>query len=274
MFDEAPLATHALMQDPAFETALRRCGQDPLRLPGGLMVLQRRFAGMRVCMLPRAVPPVDLAAQLREMGLHRNPLILSPETLAPLPRCLPVQGARASAIWDVSRRAADCRAGLHPKWRNQLKRAEARALQFSHHRLPPDPQGDVLKKAAEQAKARGYSLWPAPLTAAFAAVAPNQTHLFKVKSKGVEIAHMLFLSHGTRASYHIGHTTEAGKAASAHNLLLWRAARHLARAGVTQLDLGLVDGQTPGLDRFKLRTGAQPVPTGGTHLYWAGFAGR
>ncbi|MDG1170769.1 MAG: GNAT family N-acetyltransferase, partial [Sulfitobacter sp.] len=67
MFDEAALPphSHALMQDPAFARALRFCGQRPIVLPSGLMLLQQRLAGVPVLMLPRAAPPPDLRAQLR-----------------------------------------------------------------------------------------------------------------------------------------------------------------------------------------------------------------
>jgi lipid II:glycine glycyltransferase (peptidoglycan interpeptide bridge formation enzyme) len=78
---------------------------------------------------------------------------------------------------------------------------------------------------------------------------------------------MLFLRHGTTATYHIGWTSRDGRAASAHNLILWDACARLAARGVRQLDLGIIDTETaPGLARFKLGTGAQPVRTGGTWL--------
>ena len=79
---------------------------------------------------------------------------------------------------------------------------------------------------------------------------------------------MLFLSHGSSATYHIGHITPRGKALCAHNLLLWEAGRHLAHLGCRSLDLGRLDPRTPGLDRFKLRGGAQRQETGGTYLIW------
>lgn len=271
MFDEAPPRTHSLMQDPAFALALRMCGQEPRRLPCGLMVLQRRFAGVPVAMLPRAAPPDDLPDQLRAIGLPRTPLILSPERQTPLPRATRLRRPCDMALWDISGGKDRIRAKLHPKWRNQLKRAEAHTIQVTRHRLAPDPDGPVLRTAAHQAKARRYAIWPAPLTAAFAAVAPEQTHVFRATEQGQEVAHLLFLTHGATATYHVGHTTPKGKTRAAHNLLLWRAAKHFATRGLTHIDLGLVSGQNRSLDRFKLRTGATIVQTGGTYLYWRAF---
>ena len=96
MFDEpSGVAAHALMQDPAFAAALRRLGQHPLTLPCGLTLLSRRIAGMRILMLPRAVPPDDIAVQLRTLGMHRRPLLFSPPHPAncPPPFVSPVRAA-------------------------------------------------------------------------------------------------------------------------------------------------------------------------------------
>jgi lipid II:glycine glycyltransferase (peptidoglycan interpeptide bridge formation enzyme) len=132
----------------------------------------------------------------------------------------------------------------------------------------------VLKLEQEQARAKGYTNWPAGLTAAFAASAPDQTCLFTANINGRAVAHMLFLMHGQHATYHIGHTTPQGRKLCAHNLLLWRGARFLARQGYVGLDLGLMNTATKGLNRFKLRSGAYLQKTGGTWLYWQPFARR
>ena len=272
MVDEARLPfSHSLLQDPAFARALRLCGQQPLHLPCGLMVLQRRIAGLRVVMLPRAAPPPDLMDQLAALGLRRCPVILSPEVPCPLPRCLRLARSRDIAVLPLAGSETERRHLLHPKWRNQLKRAEAAGLTVTHGPLPPDPEGAVLARETLQARARGYANWPAPLTAAFAAAAPAQTHLFRASHAGQPVAHMLFLTHGQTATYHLGHTSAEGRSCCAHNLLLWQAGLHLGQQGITHLHLGLLDRRTPGLDRFKLRSGAIRQPTGGTHLLWHPF---
>lgn len=273
MFDHAdPNAPRPLMQDPAFVAALRLCGQHPLRLPGGLILLQRRIFGLRMLMLPRAAPPPDLARQLAALGLQRRPLILSPEGTGWLPPSLPLARPKARAVLSLHGTATARRARLHPKWRNQLAAARSRGLVHTVAPLPADPDHPVLRLEERQASARGYANWPAPLTAAFAATAPAQTHLFRARLGDRIVAHMLFLSHGSGATYHIGHITDCGKAVCAHNLLLWEASRHFADRGMQSLDLGLLHPATPDLNRFKLRTGAEEVPTGGTHLYWHPFA--
>jgi hypothetical protein len=268
MFDATPAPDAALMQDPAFAAALRLCGQNPIILNCGTMILHRRILGIPVAMLPRAVPPADLSDQLRRAGLHRTPLILSPEQPCTLPRALRLRGPQSFALLDLHGDTDIARAALHPKWRNQLKRAEAAGLRISHHQMPPEPDQPLLRLERAQARARRYANWPTNLTAAFAAAAPDQTRLFIAHDRGTPVAHMVFLRHGTRATYHIGHITPAGKARCAHNLLMWQASRWLADQGHVTLDLGLVAPRVPGLNRFKLRTGAVIAQTGGTWLRW------
>ena len=66
-----------------------------------------------------------------------------------------------------------------------------------------------------------------------------------------------------------GHTTAAGRAVSAHTLLLWQAADWLASKGHDRLDLGLINTEdAPGLARFKLGAGACARPLGGTWIWW------
>ena len=271
MFDASPLPeTHALQQDPAFLAALRACGQTPVELPGGLLVPRRRLAGIQLAMLPRALPPEDLTAQLAAVGLHRLPLILSPERPCRMPRALRICAPRPTTVIDLTPDETTRRALLHPKWRNQLCRAEDGPLHVAHGPFRPDDP--LLGLEAAQARDRGYASWPPPLTAAFARAAPHQTRLFTARLKGTPVAHMLFLTHGNRATYHIGHTTEAGRRENAHNLLLWRACSWLALHGHVSLDTGLMQPTVPGLDRFKLRAGAKPQMMGGTWLRWRPLA--
>lgn len=271
MFDASPSpASHALMQDRAFAAALALCGGQPVALPSGLMLLGRRLAGVSVLMLPRAAPPPDLSLQLRQTGLQRRPLILSPEQPCDLPRALQLAPARALWHLDLGGDRAARRARLHQNWRNQLQHAENGPLRVLHRPLTPDHP--LLALEAAQARARRYQNWPPALTSAFARAAPNQTHLFTALLRGHTVAQMLFLTHGNRATYHIGHTGAEGRRLHAHNLLMWQAINTLAARGITSLDLGITT--TPAIDRFKRRTGAVAQPTGGTWLRWTPLAPR
>ena len=272
MFDATPADARdtPLMQDPAFAAALRLCGEAPVTLPCGLTLLSRRIAGLPVLMLPRACPPADLTAQLAAIGLHRRPLILSPQTCCALPRALRIAPPRALMSVDLRADADARRAALHQNWRHQLGRAVRHDIRILHRPLTQDHPLPALDAA--QARQRGYAGWPVALTRAFARAAPDQTHVFTALHRGHRVAHMLFLTHGSRATYHIGHTSAAGRAHHAHNLVLWTAMNALAAQGITQLDLG--PQTTPQIDRFKRRAGAVATLTGGTWLRWTPLTRR
>lgn len=271
MFDASPPAfDHPLMQDRAFAAALRLCGEDPITIPSGHILLNRRILGVRVLMLPRAAPPADLIVQLKSLGLHRRPLILSPERPSMMPRAANVANPRALFTLDLTAPRDTRRAALHQNWRHQLGQAERSTLRILHRPLMPDHP--LLALDVQQSRARRYQNWPTALTAAFASAAPDQTHLFTALLRGYPVAYMLMLTHGSRATYHIGHTTDEGRALNAHNLILWEAMNTLAADGIATLDLG--PETTPQIDRFKRRAGAQTLPTGGTWLRWTPLAWR
>lgn len=253
-----------LMQDRAFCAALQLCGETPVTLPSGLLVLSRRIVGVPLVMLPRVAPPDDLARQLFDVGLHRRPLILSPERPAAVDRAIRIAAPREILRVDLSGPKLTRRACLHQNWRHQLGQAEAGPLRVLHRPFSPDHP--LLALEARQSQAKRYQNWPTHLTSAFATVAPDQTHVFTALLRGHPVAHMLFLTHGNRATYHMGHSAQEGRAHHAHNLLLWEAMNALAARGISQLELG--PSTTQSIDRFKRRAGAQAEPTGGTWLRW------
>jgi hypothetical protein len=258
------------MQDSAFAAALRLCGEKPITLPSGLLLLNRKVAGVPVLMLPRAAPPADLPAQLAQAGISRRLLLLSPERPCDMPRALQISPARNQLFVNLIEDDATRRAALHQKWRNQLKRAEDSPLRILHRPMTLDHP--LLEMEKEQARTRRYQNWPTPLTIAFTQAAPEKTHLFTAILRGHTVAHMLFLTHGSSATYHIGHTTQNGRSAHAHNLILWHAMQRLHKMGITELNLG--PETTPEIDRFKRRVGAKVEPSGGTWLRWTPLASR
>ncbi|KEJ89570.1 hypothetical protein DSW25_11280 [Sulfitobacter donghicola DSW-25 = KCTC 12864 = JCM 14565] len=247
---------------------MRSCGEKPLKLPDGTTLLKRRIAGVPLLMLPRINPPADLDAQLAEIRQHRLPLILSPETSVDVARAIRIAAPRTMLQLPVSPCHTTNRAALHQKWRHQLGQAEKAPLRVVHRRLTPDHS--LFEREAKQARERGYRNLPAPLILAFAEASPDQTHLFTALLRGHPVAYMLFLSHGKRATYHIGFTTDDGRKVHAHNLVLWQAMKTLSGKGVNTIDLGPLT--TAGIDRFKTRAGAHPIQTGGNWLRWSPLA--
>jgi hypothetical protein len=150
---------------------------------------------------------------------------------------------------------------LAPNWRNHLRGAERAGLAIVRRPLAgvTDP---LLVAEAAQARARRYRALPHAFACAF-----PKAEVHEARLHDTPVAAMLFLRHGAVATYHIAHTTPAGRATNAHRLLLWRAMEHFAARGVTRLDLGTIDTETsPGLAAFKLGTGATARPLGGSFL--------
>ena len=213
--------------------------------------LDRRVAALR--MLLQHVPGLVLATPLTDCGacgVSRMTRVMTPATSAQL----------------------DLGPGMkerqHGKWRNRLRSAEKTELKVQSKRPTREELVQLLLADEDQRRAKGYRGLPPTFTLAWNQLDRNAL-LSTAKLKGATVASMLFLCHGTTATYHIGWSSEAGRAHSAHNLTLWHACQKLAKAGVQTLDLGLIDTETaPGLARFKLGTGAEPVRTGGTWLGW------
>ncbi|MCP5038993.1 MAG: GNAT family N-acetyltransferase, partial [Rhodobacteraceae bacterium] len=128
----------------------------------------------------------------------------------------------------------------------------------------------ILARETSNRRRKRYRGWPHDFTKAFCQE-PSAWRLYVVRHHGHSIAGGLFLIHGTRATYQIGWSGHEGRRHNAQTLLLWNAMFRLKSMGVSGLDLGQIDTiNAPGLARFKLGTGAQPVRLGPTSLITAG----
>lgn len=160
---------------------------------------------------------------------------------------------------------AALRAGLDQKWRNQLARAERERL-----RIRESHGGAALAWLAERhdghRRRRRFGGPTGAFAAALAVLSPRpQDVLVLQAARGSEpVAGVLFLRHGDAATYHLAWTGPEGRAAHAHNLLVWTGIERLAAAGVRWLDLGGIDASMPGVSRFKLGLGAPPTTLCGT----------
>lgn len=164
----------------------------------------------------------------------------------------------------------EARAGLHQKWRNQLKKAEKSPLVILNQALNPHKHMWFLEEEQKQQKSRGYTNYPAPFLLAYAAANKNQARLFSAVVAGKPVAAMLVFKHGRMATYQAGVTTPEGRAHCAHNLILWSIICELKKRGVEQLDLGRAD-TSPGLRRFKLGSGARIETLSGSYFFLNAF---
>ncbi|MEM1128907.1 MAG: GNAT family N-acetyltransferase [Pseudomonadota bacterium] len=213
----------------------------------------------------------DLYRSARESGI--SALAMTPataETQQPVtrpPGSIRVARRQAVAVIPLDRGEAAHREALHGKWRNRLRRGESAAEDIRVETLPADPQHWLLRIEATQQRTRGYRGLPPAFAAAWSFANPGQTRLFTLRRNGRPIAAMLFFLHSPGVTYQIGWSGPDGRAANAHNLLLWEACRHLRKAGFRSLDLGTIgSGAAPGLVRFKLGAGAETMELGDTWL--------
>ncbi|MCK0148791.1 GNAT family N-acetyltransferase [Marivita sp. S6314] len=213
---------------------------------------------------PVARPGFDTAAALDRFDMP-GPLVVNADQPADhLPGFLRLAKSKRVALLPLGT-PAKMRSALHGKWRNALRRAERAGVTTDIHTFDPQQHMWIITADLEQQAQRGYRGWPTQFLSTFADQNPGAAQVVTARLEGQPIAAMILLCHAPWATYHIGTTTTAGRATSAHALTLWRAMTWLSAQGYNTLDLGTLNGP-PGLTRFKLRSGAQPQALGGTWL--------
>jgi hypothetical protein len=202
---------------------------------------------------PRLVilsPDGGLENALRDAGLRQ---VMTPATLG---------------VIDLTRSPETLRAAMAQKWRNRLSAAErGRDLRVLLDTSPGDAAiAAVMAREAREERAKGYRGLPAALVAAWRHHGGKRPFLLATATLRHEpVATMLFVRHGAGAVYQAGWANEAGRAAGAHPLLLWRAMDALKRDGCARLELGTLDtARSAGVTRFKLGAGARPDALAGS----------
>jgi len=203
-------------------------------------------------------------------GAGRALLLTAPEAAEPglLPLMTPVHMVELS----LDTTDATLRKRMQGKWRNRLVKAETFGLSVARTRPAAADLGWLIAHDTAQQRARGYRALPAAFLTAWHNVTGDGLQLYRANHAGQTVAAMLFLDHAPGATYQIGWSSEAGRAACAHHLLLWRAMQDFSGAGRRRLDLGTLDTVTaPGLARFKLGAGAEARGLGPSGLVLPGW---
>ncbi|MDN5788988.1 hypothetical protein [Pseudorhodobacter sp.] len=225
-----------------------------------VQLLQRRHLRL-ISQGPVYLGQTDRRRVLRRLARHGGVTVATPETGLSGWGLIPLITPRFHAIWALDQPVEDLRTGLSGKWRNRLLRAEDR-VQPEVLTAPRDLMQLIMAEAAQR-KTRGYRNLPGGM----AQVWPGERLVIGWKRRGVMQSGMVFLCHGDCATYHLGWTSDIGRAGFAHGPILWQAALALRARGVVRLDLGEVNTERgAALARFKLGTGAAPVPRGATCL--------
>lgn len=248
--------------------------------------LCRRYAGVLGVALctrgPLWLAPVAAAgqaaiyAELKRSLPMRGPrvILFSPDQTVPddpgLASLTRVLTGYSTVMLDLAQPDAALRAGLHAYWRNRLAAAERSGLDVAEVDTAAGACDWVLQEEMRQRERKRFYALPPAFVHNYIAAHPDLRHAALILSASLHaqpVAAMLFLIHGSAATYQLGWSRPSGRATNAHNLLLWRALPLLRERGVRRLDLGGVNTRDlPGISRFKLNTGGAVVTYAGGYL--------
>lgn len=236
------------------------------RLPGGLNLV--RLTRGPVLSQPELLSDIVGAIRADYPRWSRNLLFWMPDLLdaAPAMRGVgkrPMTTGYTTAWLDLRPEPETLRANLRGNWRNALSQAEA-----DPPKIRVDQRGrDIDEFVAEYLKDRRVHKYSGPsgqLVRAITKAFGKDVYLLQALDHGDVIAASLFLRHGKSATYFLSWTTNHGRERNAAHFLMWDGITRLKKAGVFWLDLGGMDARAPGIARFKLGVGAEPVTTSGT----------
>lgn len=224
-----------------------------------------------------ALPDESKAAiqrKLRRTLPLRRPriILLSPDLVEPshpsMATLTRVLTGYSTVIVDLSQTMQQLRAGLHPYWRNRLASAEKSALRIATVGQSPQEYRWVLDEERRQRERKHFYSLPLGFVDNYIdAGGAGSALILKAEYQSRPVAAMLFLIHGSSATYHLGWSHPQGRALNAHNLLLWNAFELLKQRGIAKLDLGGVNTHDlPGISRFKINTGGKVVTYAGGYV--------
>ena len=181
-----------------------------------------------------------------------------------------VMTGAATVMLDLQAPEDQIRAGFERNWRNKLNSAEKGQLQVARMSPKPGAYRWLLEAEQAQRRLRGLEGLPLPFFDVYmqARKNPNGSMLnYRADLGRQAVAGMVFLIHGSHATYQVGWGNEQGRDEKAHHVLLWRAICDLKAMGIRQLDLGGVNTQrSASLARFKMGLGGQVCQFAGTYL--------
>lgn len=273
-----PVVPLPLQQSAPFLDALRAMGrqavQESLGGAGQAVVISRRIGPFGTLRFTSRGPvwatdamPTDRVAALAGSGLH----VINAEFADDI--VMRAAGFRQIATPAVAGLLPLCAdkdqqlAQAHQKWRNAARKLTRSGMRIAQPAVTPALLGWLHTVEALQQRQKRYKALPAALNRALAAANPADIHVFTANRGNTVHAAIMILRHGAGSTYHLAWSDSEGRACAAHHGLIMHAAQWLARHGVSQLDLGLIDTvNAPGLARFKIGTGATIKTLGGTWL--------
>jgi len=242
----------------------------------------RRYAGLfgvalctRGPMWLTGITDDDKSRIHRALKMRRPRFALfSPDVQDPadesLSRLTRVMTGYSTVLIDLTQTPEAFRAGMEGRWRNRLVASEKAGLNVVRTGANPAQYRWLLEEERAQRASKSFYWLPLEFVEAYSNARAQTTKtmlILRAELKKDRVAAMLFLIHGSAATYHVGWSNDAGRDTNAHNLLLWRAFDELRARGVRTLDLGGINTrQLAGISRFKIGSGGKVVTYAGTFV--------
>ncbi len=176
----------------------------------------------------------------------------------------------ATVTLDLTQTPEQLRAAFDSKWRNRLVAAESAGLTVQRLGANPAQLRWLLDQEDTMREQRGVAGLPSGFIERYIQARKSAAHTvltLRADHQGERVAAMMWLLHGSAATYQVGWSNDTGRQLNAHNLLLWQSIEALQQRGIRLLDLGGVNTQrSAGIARFKLGTGGRVLTLAGTYL--------
>ena len=287
-------AAAPLQQDWAYGSSLMMLGVPVLRarifqdqeLVGQAQFIVRKWGvlgSMALCTRgPVWTKPLSVAEEAAAYAALKKSLpltgirfmVVTPEVpegqvhgLKPMRR---IMSGMSTVMLDLTPTLEQLRAQLDRRWRHRLVGGES--SEMSIHRVGTNvgQYRWLLDAEIQQRTDKKLEGLPVPFF-------DNYVHSRKQPSQNIltlradvgrdRIAAMMFLIHGTAATYQVGWTSDKGREMHAHNLILWKGIEELKARGIRMLDLGGVNTiRSAGIARFKMSTGGKVLTLAGTYI--------
>ena len=287
-------AAAPLQQDWAYGSSLMMLGVPVLRarifqdqeLVGQAQFIVRKWGGlgsMALCTRgPVWTKPLSVAEEAAAYAALKKSLpltgirfmVVTPEVpegqvhgLKPMRR---IMSGMSTVMLDLTPTLEQLRVQLDRRWRHRLVGGESSAMSIHRVGTNVGQYRWLLDAEIQQRSDKKLEGLPVPFF-------DNYVHSRKQPTQNIltlradlgrdRIAAMMFLIHGTAATYQVGWTSEKGRDMHAHNLILWKGIEELKARGIRILDLGGVNTiRSAGIARFKMSTGGKVLTLAGSYI--------
>ncbi|NDE16542.1 peptidoglycan bridge formation glycyltransferase FemA/FemB family protein [bacterium] len=161
-------------------------------------------------------------------------------------------------VWmDLSLPENEIRANMNPKWRGHLNKGERCNLEIIEDWTGSTGKAFLRQYDVDKSIKKYYGRSPRFIAAELALALRSREAVFLWACENkIPVAAILVVMHGHSATYRIGWTTDEGRKANGHNVLLWEAVRRLKAKGYAWFDLGGIEPHgAEGLTTFKTGMG-------------------